>query len=107
MSYRNKEDLKAYLRKHYLENKPKYQKSKQRARRRNKAYIDKFKRSHGCQLCSESEVCALDCHHISDKDATLNQAITDRWSIERINAELKKCIVLCSNCHRKLHAGLL
>jgi predicted HNH restriction endonuclease len=28
-------------------------------------------------------------------------------SIDSIIKEIDKCLVICSNCHRKLHAGLI
>ncbi|WNL63194.1 hypothetical protein [Citrobacter phage Tr1] len=29
------------------------------------------------------------------------------WKKEKLIAEIKKCVLLCSNCHREVHAGLL
>lgn len=59
-----------------------------------------------CSLCSENEFFCLDFHHLHDKDAAISLIIRD-WSWNRIVEEIQKCVVLCSNCHRKVHAGLL
>lgn len=63
-----------------------------------------------CQVCGYNKShAALDFHHLdptekefglsSQKTGTMNRA--DRFQ------ELKKCILLCSNCHREFHAGLI
>lgn len=57
----------------------------------------------GCCICGESEPCCLDFHHLRDKEFELAKA--PDVSKERLYKELEKCIVLCANCHRKLHAG--
>ena len=60
-----------------------------------------------CIRCGETDVACLDFHHrtSADKAGTLAVAISG-WSIPRMAAEVAKCDVLCSNCHRKLHAAL-
>jgi hypothetical protein len=54
-------------------------------------------------MCGEKHPAALDFHHTdpSTKKASVGSLNMD--SIAAINAEIAKCIVLCSNCHRKLH----
>ena len=63
-----------------------------------------------CCICSYDR-CedALDFHHVvpEDKDfhwGTINGNIRG-W--DTIAAEMKKCICLCSNCHREVHARLV
>ena len=60
-------------------------------------------KSGGCVVCGEKDVCCLDFHHLYNK--SFNLASAREVSTERIKEEIKKCIVLCANCHRKLHAG--
>ena len=83
------------------------QKQKEKAARRykkNSELLTQYKKLHPCQ-CGESDPVCLDFHHIDgDKEIELSKAaIKWGWSDPRLISELKKCIVLCSNCHRKLH----
>ncbi len=62
----------------------------------------------GCVCCPEREPICLDFHHPgSDKDFAIGDAIRRCYSIARVKAEMAKCVLLCANCHRKAHAGLL
>lgn len=64
----------------------------------------RIKQKYGCGYCKENEVACLDFHHYFDKDRNLGNA-TD--SLTRFEKELVKCVVVCANCHRKIHAGIL
>ncbi|MDP1709789.1 MAG: HNH endonuclease signature motif containing protein [Candidatus Komeilibacteria bacterium] len=62
-----------------------------------------------CQLCGYSRCPnAFDLHHIDEKqkDFSLSKdGLTRSW--ERTKKEADKCILVCANCHRELHAGLV
>ena len=65
-----------------------------------------YKTLMGCQICgARPKAVALDCHHVdaSQKTATLAQASASR-SLRNMLVELRKCIVVCANCHRELHS---
>lgn len=72
-----------------------------------KEYINNIKSSKGCLLCNENDFCVLDLHHLfsSNKEFDVSDMVRGGYSIETLNIELRKCIVLCSNCHRKYHAN--
>jgi hypothetical protein len=60
-----------------------------------------------CGRCGETHPACLDFHHIKEKEASIASMI-NRGSLtnklkEKIIEEIKKCEVLCSNCHRKVH----
>tara|TARA_Y100000310_G_C20407493_1_gene680344 strand:+ start:131 stop:628 length:498 start_codon:yes stop_codon:yes gene_type:complete len=77
--------------------------SNARRRKEKKKWINDYKSSRGCCECGEKEAVCLDCHHVED-DKEFNIATISRtWSQEKIEKELKKCIIICANCHRKLH----
>lgn len=51
-----------------------------------------------CERCGETDIRVLDFHHHNnDKEFWFNQLKSYRWS--RIENEMKKCILLCRNCH--------
>ena len=60
----------------------------------------------GCQKCGYNKCLdALEFHHINpaEKDYAIAQMTHDHRTQEQIENELKKCIVLCANCHREFH----
>ena len=62
-----------------------------------------------CQVCGYKRcIAALDFHHLDEgnKKFGLSQnGMTRSW--DKTKKELEKCVLLCSNCHRELHAGIL
>ena len=62
-----------------------------------------------CQICNYDKYQgALDFHHLdpNEKDFSIGEA-TSRVLNSKIKAELDKCILVCSNCHRELHGGII
>ena len=62
-----------------------------------------------CQICGYDHCYeAMEFHHYSkDKKyfGISEKGYTRSW--EKVKAELDKCVMLCANCHREVHAGLL
>lgn len=59
-----------------------------------------------CQECGYNKyICSLDAHHIDPSTKDPNFSSWRNWSWERAKAELKKCILLCRNCHQAIHSG--
>ena len=61
-----------------------------------------------CQKCGYSKcIESLDFHHKnpSEKEFTIGQHRNK--SKEKLLEEIEKCVCLCSNCHRKVHAGII
>lgn len=67
--------------------------------------ISDWKESIGCLLCSEKNPVCLDMHHT---DPTTKEKDPSRiGKFESFLKEASKCVVLCRNCHAKVHAGVL
>ena len=66
-----------------------------------------YKESLKCSHCGESEAVCLEFHHLdpTKKEGTIANNVKS-WSLERLQREIEKCIVLCANCHRKEHKRL-
>lgn len=62
-----------------------------------------------CMYCGYNRCsAALDFHHLDErkKKFGLSQdGLTRSW--EKTKQELQKCILVCANCHREIHAGIL
>jgi hypothetical protein len=78
--------------------------TKQR-RQECKQIVDDIKAHCCCAKCKESSAFCLDFHHLSNKDESISYLLSVK-SKQRLLQEIRKCIVLCSNCHRKVHARL-
>ena len=87
-----------------------FEKNKNKINERNRAFRDKRniflknKKSSGCIICGEQDHACLDFHHVNGDDKQYNiSSIISNLSIKEIEEEMDKCVVLCANCHRKLH----
>lgn len=71
--------------------------------------IKVIKTKYGCALCDEIECCCLDFHHYNgaEKDFNISKVVSNGTCWDKIIKEVNKCVLLCSNCHRKVHYGLL
>lgn len=67
-------------------------------------------KANGCVACGELDIDCLDLHH---RDAALKVSSLPRMirmgkpTEAEVRDEIAKCVVLCANCHRKVHAGSL
>lgn len=73
-------------------------------RRRNVETVRAMKVGNGCRECGEKHPACLEFHHRdpSQKELTLASKM-GQLGMGKLLAEIAKCDVLCSNCHRKLH----
>jgi hypothetical protein len=89
----------------------KKQKAKEATRRfqeRNTKIFKEWKDKQHCLFCKEDTPCVLDFHHLDPKEKDYQiGSMAPNLSWKSLKRELDKCVILCSNCHRKLHAGLL
>jgi hypothetical protein len=69
---------------------------------RNRRYVLDFLGEHPCVDCGENDVMVLDFDHVSGtKVNDVSRMIAYCFSIERLRTEIEKCVVRCSNCHRR------
>lgn len=74
-----------------------------RQRDRKKQAIDY--KGGKCELCGYSKCQdAFDFHHINPEEKEFLLSAGKLTSFERIKNELDKCMLLCANCHREIHA---
>jgi len=92
---------------YYTRYKPEVDKRNRERAERNKTIVQEAKLANPCLFCKEAEPIALAFHHVdpTQKDFELSNA--RGMSSQRVINEIAKCVVLCHNCHAKVHAGLL
>jgi transposase-like protein len=61
-----------------------------------------------CQRCGYDRcVSALHFHHVDPSQKRFNVALRGAArSIERVREEVRKCVLLCANCHAEVEAGI-
>ncbi len=68
-----------------------------------KLFVQEAK-SVGCYFCGETESACLDFHHKNPRERTVYISAWSSHSLTQLVEENEKCVVLCRNCHRKLHS---
>lgn len=58
-------------------------------------------KSTGCKDCGETDPIVLDFDHVRDKTDGISHMVRCNASWDDIVAEVAKCEVRCSNCHRR------
>jgi hypothetical protein len=94
----------AYKREHYLANKQRYidhaALNKERERAERTVYLFEYFKSHPCVDCGETDPLVLEFDHLRDKIFNIGTGLDGR-SWQAVLAEIEKCEVVCSNCHRR------
>lgn len=95
---------KQYASDHYQQNKDKYITSSVKSRQHRRDTVTSIKAAKGCKYCGVNHPAVLDFHHREPKEKsfTISSGINDK-SLSAILAEIEKCDVVCSNCHRMQH----
>lgn len=103
MPFKDKDKKREYRRKWYSLHKTSEKNYVRIRKKRIRDWIGNYKKSLKCKICSENHPAVIDFHHKNDKKFEIAYMVANGYSIARIQKELEKCEVLCSNCHRKLH----
>jgi len=57
-----------------------------------------------CHICGYNDcIASLTFHHL---DPTRKDGLIKEVSIDKLKAEISKCILVCFNCHQEIHGGL-
>lgn len=56
-----------------------------------------------CRICGYDRLAGLQFHHLDPREKDFN--LGSRVSGKAWEAELKKCVLVCANCHAEIHAG--
>ena len=100
-----KECRRKYGKKHYNSNKSQYFSKNYKFRLKIDTFINRYKSYCGCKICGEKRYWVLDLHHIDEqkKDFSVGGYKQVCSSLNKVKNEIRKCIVVCANCHRDIH----
>lgn len=81
-----------------------YETTGKRKARRRRYWITKYKEAKGCERCGYNEdAVALDFDHIDPSTKSFCISVrTPRYPLKSVINEIRKCRILCANCHRIL-----
>lgn len=82
--------------------------NQERANKHRKHYKNLLIQYKGgkCIVCGYNRV-ALDFHHLDPNMKDFGIGTIGSYSLDMLKKEADKCVLLCANCHREFHAGLI
>jgi len=102
-----KKCMRLSIKKHYDENKEYYIKKASTRNLKLKIesldYLCKYLKNHPCIDCGEKDITVLEFDHKDRKNKfkEVSSLVRNRYDLETIKNEVKKCEVRCANCHRR------
>lgn len=108
MPYKDPEVRKAkhkeYSRKYYEWNKAEIMETSRINKNKARAAWQEYKKTLACESCGQNHPATLDFHHIvKDESNRKVNVLTTHGQYAAAREEIKKCMVLCANCHRIHH----
>lgn len=78
-------------------------------REKKAIWFRQYKKEHPCVICGEDDPTCIDFHHVQKEHKekpyhNIAQFASQTYNLDRLKKELEKCVAICSNCHRKIHA---
>lgn len=97
--------MKKELKKTYYENNKEKLIEYQIKRYKELSYIfSEWRKSLFCSKCGEHDAVCLEFHHCDPAEKEQNVIKMVARGLKSVLKELKKCVVVCANCHCKIHA---
>lgn len=87
-----------------MEDKNKAKRRKRQYIERNREYVRRWKEYHKCEVCGEARAVCLEFHHNNPNNKTFEISAGKSKSITTLHKEICKCMIVCANCHRVIHA---
>lgn len=73
----------------------------------NRTFMRRYKSMCGCFICGLKVDYLLDFHHKNPDEKEMKPSSMCDLSVDVIKNEIRKCVVLCANHHRMVHAGVI
>lgn len=107
MAYSDPEKEREFKKRWYQKNKEKHLKNVRKRTVSHRKLLAEIAQEYKkkCYFCPENDSCCLEFHHVDPKQKKLeiSLAIRNAWSEEHLKQEIAKCLVVCRNCHSKIH----
>ena len=100
MPYKDSAKQRAYGKQHYKDNKQYYLDRNRVNRAKLRMYVAKIKEKSPCKDCGKFYPhYVMDFDHLGDKRGLILDFVR-RHNKKELDKEIKKCDIVCSNCHR-------
>lgn len=88
---------------HYTRNREKVIARSVDNRQRGNYWYAQFKNILECEVCGENFGPCLEFHHTNPDVKERDPSTQYNWT--KFKKEIEECVVVCANCHRKIHYG--
>ena len=100
----NKEQKSEYAKERYKKNRERLLEYQNKRYNETLDIFRRWRKTLKCCRCEENDVACLEFHHSDPETKENNVVRMVSRSVKSVIKELKKCVVVCANCHRRIHA---